>query len=146
MGWRPEVGATSAQRARASRVTSVFVGGCLGTACRSAASDLIPPVGLLPTATLVVNVLASLLLGLLLEYLVRTGDDAGVRQLVRLGVGTGFCGSLSTYGTFMVETELLLTSDLGIGLCYLAISAVLGVMAAFIGAGAARRLSEGRES
>lgn len=135
--------AASERRARVARVTSVFVGGCLGTACRSAASNLIPSAGPLPTATLIVNVLASLLLGLLLEYLVRTGDDAGLRQLIRLGAGTGFCGSLSTYGTFMVESELLLASDMSAGLCYLAISAVLGLAAAFVGAGAARKLAEG---
>jgi CrcB protein len=54
----------------------------------------------LPWGTLTVNVAGSLVLGLL------TGV-AGAHQVPRaavLGVGTGFCGALTTYSSFGYET------------------------------------------
>jgi CrcB protein len=54
----------------------------------------------MPWGTLAVNVAGSLVLGLLI------GLEAGhpVPAAVRLGVGTGFCGALTTFSTFQVET------------------------------------------
>ncbi len=54
---------------------------------------------LFPWGTMTVNVLASLLLGVV------TG--AGLGADVTLLVGTGFCGALSTYSAFSYETLAL---------------------------------------
>ncbi len=54
----------------------------------------------LPWGTMAVNVVASLVLGVLVGLSV--GHD--VPAPVSLGVGTGFCGALSTYSTFSYET------------------------------------------
>jgi CrcB protein len=51
---------------------------------------------LFPWGTVVVNVLASLILGLVTGARLSTG--------VTLLVGTGFCGALSTYSAFSYET------------------------------------------
>jgi len=61
----------------------------------------------LPWGTLTVNVLGSLILGVL------TGAvTAGVASpQVQLAVGTGFCGALTTYSTFSYETLRLLEDD-----------------------------------
>lgn len=53
---------------------------------------------------LAANVLASLLLGFLLS---EATLGARFSPETRLLVGTGFCGSLSTYSTFAAETTLL---------------------------------------
>lgn len=54
-------------------------------------------------ATLIVNVLGSLLLGVI------TGASTG--QPVALAVGVGFCGAFTTFSTFAVETSEELTSE-----------------------------------
>jgi CrcB protein len=55
-----------------------------------------------PWGTLTVNVVASLLAGVL------AGAANVLAPAVALGLGTGFCGALSTYSTFSYETLRLL--------------------------------------
>ena len=56
-----------------------------------------------PLGTLVVNLLACLLLGVVTGA---AGVDAASRHLLLLA-GTGFCGTFSTYSTFSYETVRL---------------------------------------
>ena len=58
----------------------------------------------LPWGTFTVNVVGSLVLGLLAGAVSTGGASSGVQ----LAVGTGFCGALSTYSTFSHETLRLL--------------------------------------
>lgn len=62
----------------------------------------------LPTGIVVVNAIGCLLLGLAAGYLVTgtEGASEGYRLLV-LGITTGFCGSLTTFSTFSMETIML---------------------------------------
>jgi len=86
----------------------------------------------LPFGTLGANVLAALLLGALLSaaHLPRwPGPDA------RLLVGTGFCGSLSTYSTFALETATLPPAIAG---GYVAATYALGFAAVVAGDRVAR--------
>ena len=55
-----------------------------------------------PWGTLTVNVVASLLVGVL------AGAANSVSPTLALLLGTGFCGALSTYSTFSYETLRLL--------------------------------------
>jgi CrcB protein len=83
-----------------------FLFACLGAAVGAPARYLTDRAvaarhdSVMPWGTLVVNVVASLVLGALV------GLSAGHRvpDAVVLGVGTGFCGALSTYSTFGFET------------------------------------------
>jgi CrcB protein len=81
----------------------------------------------LPLGTLTVNLVASLLLGLL----------AGVHELdpaVAALVGTGLCGALSTWSTFGYETvRLLAVRERAIAAAYVALSVVAGIGLATLG-------------
>jgi fluoride exporter len=55
-----------------------------------------------PWGTFTVNVVASLVLGVL------TGAAAGLAPAVGVALGTGLCGALSTYSTFSWELLRLL--------------------------------------
>ncbi len=77
--------------------------------------------------TLAVNVAGSALLGLVL------GAAAAPPAVVAL-VGTGFCGTLTTFSTFGADVlRLLEQRQLARGLAHLATTVVLGVGAAALG-------------
>ena len=121
----------------------IFVGGALGTGARAALAEVAPaaPAGI-PWTTLAINVTGSLLLGLLLETLARTGADRGWRRSARLTLGTGVLGGFTTYSTLAVETvQRLTTGSIVVGLVYALGSVVLGVSAAAAGYLCARRLA-----
>lgn len=120
----------------------IFVGGALGTGIRASLEDAAPadPSGV-PWATLTINVIGSLLLGLLLETLARTGADAGRRRAARLTLGTGVLGGFTTYSTFAVETVQRLGHGAAVvGVAYAVGSIVLGAAAAAAGIAGGRRI------
>ena len=85
-------------------------------------------------ATLGVNLLGAFLLGVLLAGLARRGPDVGRSRIARLAVGTGFCGALTTYSTFAVETDLLATHGRpAVALGYVAVSIMVGLAASAAG-------------
>jgi len=112
----------------------VLAGGAVGTAAREGLVLVIPAIGGLPLAILLINVVGAFVLGLLLEALVRRGPDVGRRRLVRLAVGTGFCGGFTTYSALAVGTaELLRAGTTGLAIAYAAGSVLLGALAAWVG-------------
>ena len=58
-----------------------------------------------PAGTLVVNVSGSFLLGVILMYVARHGDDS---MAMRLLLAVGFCGGYTTFSTFSYETLALI--------------------------------------
>lgn len=81
---------------------------------------------LFPWGTLAVNVVASLVLGIL------AGAQSGVSPQLAALVGTGFCGALSTYSTFSYETLRLVEER---SMLFAAFN-VLGTLVAGLGAAA----------
>ncbi|MDJ0350096.1 CrcB family protein [Cryobacterium sp. PH29-G1] len=134
----------------------VFVGGTVGTALREALTLVLPPVDLaagarVPLTTLGINLLGALLLGLLLEALVRRGLDAGGRRTLRLLVGSGLLGGFTTYSSLATDSALLLRGgDIGVAVSYALGTVVLGGLATWlgivIGAALHRRTHGGRAS
>jgi fluoride exporter len=80
----------------------------------------------LPWGTLLVNVVASFVLGLV------AGAAVPATQLAL--VGTGFCGALSTFSTFSFETDQLVrTGRWSTAVLYVALSVLLGLAAVSAG-------------
>ncbi len=81
----------------------VALGAAVGAPLRYATDRLVQARqrGVFPWGTFIVNVAASLVLGVLL--------GAAVPPVVGALVGVGFCGALSTYSTFGLETVQLAT-------------------------------------
>ena len=98
----------------------VLVAGAAGAALRYGASLAAPR-----WAVLAVNVVGSLLAGIAVATL--TGD-------ARLIAVTGFCGGLTTFSTFSVETvQLVLDGKTGAAASGVALNLVLGVGACALG-------------
>jgi CrcB protein len=113
----------------------VGVGGALGAAARYAVGTHWLPAGSgFPRGTFIVNLAGALILGALLESLASMGPDTGRRLRVRLLVGTGFCGGLTTYSTLALETDLLLRAHRdGLAVTYGVVTVVAGLCLAGVG-------------
>lgn len=117
-----------------SSILLVLVGGTAGTAAREALSLAIPPVGGVPVAIFLINIVGALFLGSLLEALSRRGPDAGRRRSLRLLLGTGFAGGFTTYSALAVDTGVLLTSgDAFVGVLYALATVAVGALATVTG-------------
>ncbi|WP_138005439.1 fluoride efflux transporter CrcB [Halalkalirubrum salinum] len=76
----------------------VGTGGAIGAVARYAVGEYIGTAEF-PLATLIVNLLGSFVLGAI--------TAAGAGNDVVLFIGTGVCGSFTTYSSFSVQTVLL---------------------------------------
>jgi len=103
-------------------VLGIGLGGAIGALLRALFGRIIRSD--FPLATLLVNILGSLLLAI-----AWTSLPAG-SELQRAIIGTGFCGAFTTFSTFILETVILARSGrigwaslyliLTLGLCCLA--------------------------
>ncbi|PPG60934.1 hypothetical protein C5C69_08625 [Rathayibacter sp. AY1C7] len=133
-------GVTRPLHLRPSAILLVAAGGAVGTAARAAIGAALPPLGVVPVATLAVNLPGAFLLGLLLEALARRGPDEGGRRTLRLLLGTGVLGGFTTYSTFSLDTVALLEGGHVVEyLLYTGGTLVLGVLAAALGIAVAGR-------
>ena len=111
----------------------VGAGGFVGSAARYSAGLLARGIGgdgKWPWATFGVNLLGSLLIGLLWGKSLHMAEP---RLILTLGMA-GFCGGFTTFSAFSLEiVELLRSGDYGLGLLYVALSVALCVGGAFIG-------------
>ncbi|EGQ75458.1 fluoride efflux transporter FluC [Actinomyces sp. oral taxon 448] len=127
-------------------LVAVGLGGAVGTLARAGLAEAWPhDPAHLPEATLTVNVLGALALGLLTGLLATIGPDKGRRRTVRLAVGTGLMGGLTTHSTYILETAGLLGTDhRPLAFTYLFGSLAVGVSVAaaglILGESAGRRL------
>ncbi|WP_419756263.1 fluoride efflux transporter CrcB [Brevundimonas sp.] len=118
----------------------VFLGAGLGGALRHAVNIVAGRAGGLdfPYGTLSVNVVGSLLMGLVAGFFALRGEAS---QHIRLFLTTGLLGGFTTFSAFSLETLLLCERGrLGAAVGYAIVSVVASVLALGIGLVIARRL------
>ena len=115
----------------------VALGGGVGAVLRyhagRALTVLLGPatVAAFPWATLVVNVVGSLAMGLLAGWLARHGS---ANELWRLLIGVGLLGGFTTFSAFSLELMLLIERGQGAtAFAYAMISVLAGVTALYVG-------------
>jgi CrcB protein len=114
---------------------AILVGGGAGSVLRYALTRAVRPTGDgFPTATLMTNLVGSLLLGALI---VAVTEIWRPHRLVRPLLGTGLLGGFTTFSTFAVEAR---GASATVATTYVAGSVVGGVFAAAIGMLLIRRL------
>lgn len=115
-------------------VVLVALGGAVGTGARQGLGLLVPAVGDLPVAILLENLTGAFLLGLLLEWLLRSGPDEGRRRDLRLLVGTGVLGGYTTYSSLAMDGAAMFAGGRpGLAVAYTVGSVLLGMAAAGLG-------------
>ena len=125
-------------RAARLRVLSILAGGAVGALARAGLAEALPhATGAWPWSTFIVNLAGAALLAWLTT---RLGEMVAPTRYWRLLIGTGFCGALTTFSTFQVETIQM--ADHGhapLALAYVAASLTAGMLLAAAATVAARR-------
>lgn len=106
----------------------VGIGGAFGAVCRYFISITLFTSSSFPYATLTINLLGSLLLGLL------SASFFLKKQAHRLMLTTGFLGAFTTFSTFSMETiEFVLNDEWRFAIFYVVSSIIGGWICAWIG-------------
>lgn len=121
---------------------AILAGGAAGTLARAGVGEALPHAsGAWPWATLSVNLLGTLLLAWLTT---RLTEMAAPRRYWQPLLGTGFCGALTTFSTFQVETIALANDGHAAMAAGYATASLTGGMAVAVGATVlARRRRQG---
>ena len=117
----------------------VFIGGGFGSGLRYLIGKYLnSSLGGFPIGTFTVNIIGSLLIGLILGY---AAKENSLSQNQVLLLATGFCGGFTTFSAFAHENfQMLKTGDIMQFSIYTIGSIVVGLIAVFIGIYIAKNL------
>ena len=114
------------------KILLVAIGSGLGGVLRYLVPCWIGAAKGFPWATLTVNVVGSLLVGLLSGLLARHGGSSA--ESIRAFAVVGFCGGFTTFSTFSNETfRLIESSHWPSAVAYVSLSILAGLTAVFLG-------------
>ena len=115
----------------------VFIGGGLGAVCRYGVTTAVGMLlgGMFPWGTLIVNLVGSLLMGVVLGALLPLAKSLQLLpDSLRLRLTVGFLGGFTTFSSFSMETLTLLRGDsFFLAAINIVASIVLGLAAAYLG-------------
>lgn len=140
----PGPAAPGADPVRYPVLVAIAVGGAIGAAARYGAGRAWPdPAGSVAWTTLAVNVLGSLLIGVLMPIVVERRRG---HPLLRPLLGTGVLGGFTTFSTYATDTQSLLAAGRwGTAVGYLTLTLLGAVAAVTLGQLTGRRVA-GRPS
>ncbi|MFC6065378.1 fluoride efflux transporter CrcB [Streptomyces ochraceiscleroticus] len=120
-------------------VAAVALGGGIGAAARYGAALLWPtPDGAFPWTTLAVNVLGCAVIGV---FMVVISEARSAHRLLRPFFGTGVLGGFTTFSTYAVDIQRLVTDGAAVtGLAYLALTLFAALAAVWTAAAGTRRV------
>lgn len=120
------------------RTLSILAGGAVGALARAGVAKALPHgPGEWPWATFAVNVAGVAVLAWLTT---RLSEIVAPTRYWRLLIGTGFCGALTTFSTFQIETiTLARDGHVAVALGYAASSLAAGMTLAAVATVIARR-------
>jgi fluoride exporter len=116
-----------------NNILLVGIGGMLGSVARYLVSINIDSKlnSIFPYGTFAVNILGSLILGIVIGW---TNAKGGESQSLKLLLATGFCGGFTTFSTFALENINLISQRLNhISIMYTIGSLVAGLLAVVVG-------------
>lgn len=125
------------QRHPGRKLAAIYAGGVAGALIRVGLAQAFPPAaGAWPWPTFLVNMAGALLLG----YFYALFRDHPEESLHHPFLGTGICGTLTTFSTLQLEFyELVDGGDLGLAVAYCAATLAGGFLFVRLGIGFERR-------
>jgi len=120
---------------------AIWIGlfGAIGAMSRFFCTKWIGNSDVFPIGTLTINMIGSLLLGLLLGW---TLTSSNMPEHWRIPLATGFLGSLTTFSTFAVEAvKLMENGHYKSAIIYVSTHLIIGLLMAFIGLWIGKRWS-----
>jgi CrcB protein len=120
-----------------ARIAAIVAGGAIGTLARAGLAEAHSrSSGEWPWATFIANLAGAFILGWLLT---RLAERTAPSRYWRFFAGTGFCGALTTFSTFQVETfEFARDGHVALAIGYPAASIAAGMALAVTGVLVAR--------
>ena len=114
------------------QVVLVFLGGGLGSSLRYLVSLYLNPVfSYFYLGTFTVNIIGSLIIGILFGYTSSSGMLSPNQMLL---LATGFCGGFTTFSAFSLESQSLLKSgEILFFILYISMSLLFGILAILAG-------------
>jgi CrcB protein len=112
-------------------IIAVGLGGMIGSILRYLIGLI--PVGKLnfPIKTFVINIVGAFVIGLVAAYSLK---HANVDPKLVLFLKVGICGGFTTFSSYALETtDLMKSGHMALGLCYVILSIILGILAVMLG-------------